>query len=128
MKNVLLLGSLSVPIFDYSPPGWWPVHTSQSCGSSAAWRTELVGRGWAWKPPGCFSLCSGSCNSVVSRDVPLSARAPQEEELRAFCSGFHYIEFHFLASALRLSDWSFLAFFLIDLKKTNFTVTPFIAF
>ncbi|KAM7228719.1 hypothetical protein CapIbe_020007 [Capra ibex] len=67
-----------------------------------AWRTELVGRGWAWNPSGCFALCSGSCNFVVSRDVPLSARASQEEELHTFCCGFRYIQFHFFASALRL--------------------------
>ncbi|XP_068849925.1 elongator complex protein 2 isoform X4 [Capricornis sumatraensis] len=71
-------------------------------GSEVAWRTELVGRGWAWKPPVCVAVCSESCNFVVSRDVPLSARASQEEELHTFCCGFRYIQFHFLASALRL--------------------------
>ncbi|XP_065746253.1 elongator complex protein 2 isoform X4 [Phocoena phocoena] len=68
-------------------------------GSEVTWRTDLVGRGQAWKPPGSFALCSRSCDSVVSRDVPLCARAPQEEELRTFW--FHYIEFDFFASTLR---------------------------
>ncbi|XP_007455270.1 PREDICTED: elongator complex protein 2 isoform X3 [Lipotes vexillifer] len=68
-------------------------------GSEVTWRTDLVGRGQAWKPPGSFALCSRSCDSVVSCDVPLCARAPQEEELRTFW--FHYIEFDFFASMLR---------------------------
>ncbi|XP_004312081.1 elongator complex protein 2 isoform X3 [Tursiops truncatus] len=67
--------------------------------TDVTWRTDLVGRGQAWKPPGSFALCSRSCDSVLSRDVPLCARAPQEEELRTFW--FHYIEFDFFASTLR---------------------------
>lgn len=127
-KIPLLLWNPSVPIFDYPPQRWWPMQVRQSYASSVTWRTDLVGRGQAWKPPGSFALCSRSCGSVLSRDVPLCARAPQEEELRTFW--FHYIEFDFFASTLRPSDWSFWLFFFfyVDLKKTNFTVTPFITF